>query len=72
MGRLTGAQQRDYNEQIPNLEALVRLASANFPRPTDIRLETVSADPHASLCVSPSMLGFLIAAGRAALAEKEG
>jgi hypothetical protein len=67
MARLTEAQRRDYPSHLDNIEAVLQLASANFPRTTEVRIETVGSTPQASMTVSWTILAFLIDAGRSAL-----
>ena len=42
---------RDIEEAKKQLRAVIELARANFPRSTDIKIETHGSDPHATLYV---------------------
>ncbi|MER9357461.1 hypothetical protein NKI61_29960 [Mesorhizobium sp. M0514] len=64
---LSAAMVRDYPEALDNIEAVIRLARANFPRTNDVTIETAGSSPKASLTVSWTVLAFLVDAGRAAL-----
>ena len=67
--KLTEAQRRDYPEYLDNMEAVVKLAAANFPRNIDVRIETAGSSPQASITLPWSVLSFLIDAGRTALED---
>jgi len=69
--KLTEYQKRDYQEVLDTLEAVVRLARANFPRDNGIKIETHGSSPSASISIYPAILQFLIDAGRSALTQGE-
>ena len=67
--KFSEAQKRDYPEAMDNIEAVLKLARANFPRTTEITIETNGCSPKASLSISWTVLAFLIEAGRTALSS---
>lgn len=72
MGKLTVRDREMYEDAMNQLEAVVKLASANFPRTTSISIKTDGSNPHASMSLSAGAINFLIISGRAALTEKGG
>lgn len=67
--KLTEHQAKDYPEKLQHLEAVARLANANFPRETGLRIETAGSQPKASITLPWYFVQFLINSGRAALQE---
>lgn len=54
-------------ESIKRLEAVITMASANFPRDTGISVTTSGSSPSAACTISPRTLQILIDAGRKVL-----
>lgn len=69
--KLTPAMRSDVKNEIEQLEAILTLASANFPRSNRITVETAGLDPKGIMSLSPFTLRHLIDAGRAALEAKD-
>jgi len=58
------ARRRDIKKHLDVLEGVERLASANFPRSSDLRIETVGCDPKASASIPAWLLAELIKMAR--------
>jgi len=58
------ARRRTIKKHLDVLEGVERLASANFPRSSDLRIETVGCDPKASVSIPAWLLADLIKMAR--------
>jgi len=58
------ARRGDIKKHLDVLEGVERLASANFPRTSDLRIETVGCDPKASASIPAWLLAELIKMAR--------
>lgn len=68
-GKLTKVMADDMARLIELLDGAQKLASANFPRTTDLRIETLGSNPSVSMVVPAWFLAKLCEAGRAALSK---
>lgn len=70
-GKLTDHQASEFRELLDRLDAVARLASANFPRNSDVRVETCGPGPSAKMVIKSYDLARLIDAGRSILSDKD-
>jgi hypothetical protein len=67
--KLSEAQRRDYTKHLDNLDAVLQLAAANFPRSNEVDIKTVGSSPNASIRLHYYILSFLVEAGRRSLQD---
>lgn len=69
MAEMNERLRNDALEALDRLEALMKLAKANFPRTSEISIETGGYDPKASMSMPWYLLKTITDAGRRALSE---
>ena len=72
MRKLTESMKADAREALKQIDAILTLAEANFPRTRDIRIETAGTDPQGRMTLPYAVLAAIIEAGRRALSQAEG
>lgn len=68
---LTPFEKDVLHESIKRLEAVITMASANFPRDTGISVTTCGSTPSAACTISPRTLQILLDAGRKVLEDEQ-
>lgn len=65
--KISGMDRRDYQKKLDEIEAVIKLAGANFPGSTDVRIETAGGRASASMFVPCYFMSFMVNAAREAL-----
>lgn len=72
MRDLSESMKADAREALKQIDAILTLAEANFPRTNGIRIETSGCDPQGRMVIPYYLLRAIIDAGRRALSQAEG
>lgn len=72
MSDLSEQQKQTLREILPQIEAVVLLAKANFPRTGDVRIETSGASPNASINVPWYIVKHMVDAALQAMGDRRG
>lgn len=61
---------RDVKEALDQLDAVLKLARANFPRTNRVTVRTDGSDPHASMSIPSYVLAAILSAARETIKER--